>query len=83
MRRHPIRRRNGGIGPSNVARNRPHPIDAFVLQQFQKAGLRPNIRSLRIVSRPFQSAIAKQIFWWWSQMPPMPSSFQRYAFERA
>ena len=37
----------------------------------------PKIRSLRIGSRPFQNASAKQSVWRSSQMPPSPSSFQR------
>jgi len=38
---------------------------------------RPKIRSLRIGSRPFQKASARQSVWRSSQMPASPSSFQR------
>ena len=41
------------------------------------------MRSLRIGSRPFQNASARQSVWRSSQMPARPSSFQRYARERA
>jgi len=39
--------------------------------------VRPNIRSFRIGSAPFQSERAKHRSWWMSEMPAMPSSFQR------
>ena len=43
----------------------------------------PKTRSFRIGSRPFQNAQAKQRRCDSSQMPPRPSSLQRYARERA
>ncbi len=41
------------------------------------------MRSLRIGSLPFHRASARQRSWRMSEMPAMPSSFQRYARERA
>ena len=45
--------------------------------------VRPKIRSFRIGSRPFQNASARQSVCRSSQIPPRPSSLQRYARERA
>jgi hypothetical protein len=41
------------------------------------------MRSFRIGSRPFQSASARHSSWRMSEIPAIPSSFQRYARERA
>ena len=41
------------------------------------------MRSFRIGSFPFQSASARQSSWRMSEMPAMPSSFHRYARDRA
>jgi hypothetical protein len=43
----------------------------------------PNMRSLRIGSTPFHTASEKQNVCRSSQMPAIPSSFQRNARERA
>ena len=43
----------------------------------------PNIRSLRIGSLPFHRASPRQSSWRMSEMPAMPSSFHRYARDRA
>ena len=43
----------------------------------------PKIRSLRIGSSPFQKAKAKQRSWRMVERPASPSSFHRYARDRA
>jgi hypothetical protein len=50
---------------------------------FPSGPVSPKILSFRIGSRPFQNASAKQRICRSSQMPARPSSFQRYARERA
>ena len=53
------------------------PVDEAVRTWLPSLPVRPKRRSLRIASRSFHRATARQMFWKRLQKPPRPSSFQR------